>query len=92
MIELKLNAPVKDVDGNDIPGTNLAHLLAEGLLSGNSGPALKFLDWAISLRSKGELTLDRTDFDILKNYVENGTIWKNIAKARILEALLKASA
>jgi len=73
MIKLNLNVALKEVDEKSIPETTLGKVLSKRLAyANNEGNPIKMYDWATQLWSKGEIMVDRTDYDFLKKLVERG--------------------
>lgn len=102
MKTLKLSHPIIDLDGNviqpkDQTGKNigepltLGSVLAGSLVSGSKGDALKFFDWALSLKKTGEIQVDDSDFNTLKEFVTNNDGISILAKAQILRAMTNES-
>jgi hypothetical protein len=59
--------------------------LANNLVSGSRGDAVKFYDWALKLYKDGSLTLDRSDFEMLKKFVESLDSVSILYKAQLLD-------
>jgi len=72
----------KDQNGKEI---TLATLLADQLVSGNKGDAVKFYGWALKLHEGKELELDKSDKQTLKDFVSNNEQLTILAKAQLLE-------
>lgn len=88
MNTLRLSGPVLDLDGVAIPNNvTLANVLAGALIASTSGPAIKYLDWAIDLKLKGEISVDNADRDAIKAFVEGNAQLTNLAKGRLLKAI-----
>lgn len=87
MTTLHLSGPVLDLDGNPVPNITLANVLAGALISSTTGPAIKYLDWALDLKLKGEITVDNADRDAIKAFVEGNAQLTNLAKGRLLKAI-----
>lgn len=88
MRNIALKMPVLDLDGNPIPNTDLAGLLAQALIQSSGGPAIKHLDWAITLKQRGNINVDQADFESLKAFVEALTTLTTLAKGQILKTML----
>ncbi len=83
---LDLNKPIEDLDGKPMEGPTLAKLLSERLANSNKGPAIKFLEWAITLRKEGKVNIDSSDLtDHLKKFVEEEMSLTNLSKGRLLQ-------
>lgn len=83
--KVDLNKAIKDLDGKEIEGSNLAKLVAQMLVSTNKGDALKYMAWAIKLHAGEALELDPTDKDVLKNFIKDHEQLTILSKAQMLE-------
>lgn len=85
MIEISLNALLKEVDGKEVPNTTLAKVLSKRLAyASDSGNPVKMYDWATQLWSKGVINVDRTDYDFIKDFVEKDKELLVFAKAQVM--------
>lgn len=73
---------VKDANGKDV---TLGNILAEQLVSGSKGDAVKFYGWALKLHDGKELELDKSDTQTLKDFITNNEQLTILAKAQLLE-------
>lgn len=92
MITLDLNKPLLDLEGNSVKDTDgkeitIGILLASQLISSSEGDALKFLDWAITLKQGKSLPLDASDKQTLETFVKGVKTLTNLGKGRILQEL-----
>jgi hypothetical protein len=72
----------KDGQGNDI---TLGNILAQQLVSGSKGDAVKFYGWALKLHEGKELDIDKSDKQTLKDFITNNEQLTILAKAQLLE-------
>lgn len=85
---INLNVKLKDLDGKDIPNSaTLGKILAYQLVNEKQGDILKFYDWALKLNRGEVLTLDRSDYEKLKDYVTSNNNMSILEKAQILPLL-----
>lgn len=102
MKTLKLNTPIldlsgvpfvtKDKNGNTLPGDppTLANILASSLVGGakvGSLDPIKIYDWAMALYKHGEIQVDESDFNALKDYISNSETLTILAKGQLLRAI-----
>ena len=88
MIKLSLNLPVNDLAGKPIEGAaTLSQLLSQTIAAENLNPAIKWLDWAMTLFKTGEIQVDASDFDLLYKQVEKFDKLTVLAKGQLLQAL-----
>jgi hypothetical protein len=73
---------VKDQSGKDI---TLCNILADQLVSGSKGDAVKFYGWALKLHEGKELDIDKSDTQTLKDFITNNEQLTILAKAQLLE-------
>ena len=90
MTELNLNKPLLDLDNAPVEKVTIGVVLAQQLISSTKGDALKFLDWAITLKQGKPLHLDISDKEKLKLFVESSETLTNLGKGRILQEILAA--
>ena len=86
---INLNIPICDFEGNPIPSSGtLGQLLANQIgSSAELTPAIKWLDWAISLWKGEIITVDQTDYDLIVKTVEGFKTLTVISRGQILKAL-----
>lgn len=71
-MKLKLDIPIKDLEGKPIPGFDpLNKLLGNALASSQSVDPIKITNIAQTLYNKGEIELDRSDLELLEKEVVN---------------------
>jgi len=83
-MKLDLNKPILNLEGIELEGVTMAKVVANALANAGQGDAIKFLDWALQLHKGQVLELDKSDFDTLKNFVQNAQGLTVLAKGRIL--------
>ena len=88
MTELNLNKPLLDLDNAPVEKVTIGELLAQQLISSPEGDALKFLDWAITLKQGKTLHLDSSDKQTLESFVKGLKTLTNLGKGRILQELI----
>lgn len=81
------NEEIKDETGKSVI---IGILLAQQLISSNEGDALKFLDWAITLKEGKPLILDSSDKQTLETFIKGSKTLTNLGKGRILKEILAA--
>ena len=86
---INLCIPIYDFEGIPIPGGGtLGQLLANQIGSAAElTPAIKWLDWAISLWKGEIITVDQTDYDLIVKAVEGFKTLTVISRGQILKAL-----
>jgi len=87
MLTINLNVPLLTLEGTEVPDTNQGKLLANLLISGSKGQAIKQYDWAMTLWKKGVLQVDKTDFDTVRALVDSAEQLTILAKAQILQRM-----
>ena len=88
-MKIDLNFDLADLDGKAIENTNAGKLVAQTLVQGTKGDALKFWDWAVALNKGEVLDLDSSDQETFKNFVKDSEAITIFAKAQILLKLKK---
>jgi hypothetical protein len=73
---------VKDQNGKDV---TLGNVLADQLVAGTKGDAIKYYGWALKLHEGKELELDKSDTQTLKDFITNNEQLTILAKAQLLE-------
>ncbi len=84
--DLNLNFSLKDLDGKDIEKSNAGKTIANALASASKGDAVKYWGWALNLNEGKELSLDKSDKDLLKNFVKDHESFTVLLKAQVLGA------
>lgn len=84
-MQIDLNKPLTDLDGTET-GEKLNRVLADILKRSPSGDAIKILDWAIDLWKVGKITIDSSDFEVIRACVNQSQTWA-LAKAQILREM-----
>lgn len=88
MIEINLSSHALDINGNVLnKDITMGESLANVLVGGTKGEALKFYDWAISLAKTGKITVDEHDFKKIKLFVEESENIFIILKAQLIRKL-----
>lgn len=87
---MNFNKPMKGLNGQSVKDQNgkevtLGNVLANELVSGNKGDAVKFYGWALKLHEGKEIELDKSDTQTLKDFVTNNEQLTILAKAQLLE-------
>jgi hypothetical protein len=83
-MKIDLNKAVVNLDGVEIPNSNLGKILAQLLANSNKGDALKFWETALKLQKGEEIDLDTSDQSTIKEFVKSTDQVTNIVKAQIL--------
>lgn len=84
-MKLNFNFPISDLDGNEIPESNLGKTIANVLVSARDGDALKLWDIALKLQKGTELDLDTSDTQMLKDRIKNADTITVLVKAQALQ-------
>lgn len=84
-MKLNFNFPISDLDGNEIPESNLGKTIANVLVSARDGDALKLWDIALKLQKGTELDLDTSDTQMLKDRIKNADSITILVKAQALQ-------
>lgn len=88
-MKIDLNFDLADLDGKAIENVNAGKLVAQTLVQGTKGDALKFWDWAVALNKGEVIDLDSSDQETFKNFVKDSETITIFAKAQILLKLKK---
>lgn len=88
-MKIDLNCNLLDLEGQEVENTNAGKLVAQTLVQGTKGDALKFWDWAVALNKGDVLDLDSSDQETFKNFVKESEVITIFAKAQILNKLKK---
>ena len=88
-MKIDLNCNLLDLEGQEVENTNAGKLVAQTLVQGTKGDALKFWDWAVALNKGEVLDLDSSDQETFKNFVKDSEAITIFAKAQILQKLKK---
>ena len=84
-MKINLNKNLLDLEGKDLPDSNLGKLVGQLLSQANEGDALKLWDWARKLYAGKELDLDPSDTQTFEAFIKNNKSLTILAKAQILE-------
>lgn len=88
MIKIDLNTPLEGLDGAAFQdNATQAKVLANTLVSGPEGDAIKCYDWGVSLYRTGIIEVDAADLETLKGLVKANQRLFNLAKGPILKTL-----
>ncbi len=87
---MDFNKPIKSLNGQTVKNQNgtdvtLGSILADQLVSGSKGDAVKFYGWALKLHEGKELDIDKSDTQTLKDFITNNEQLTILAKAQLLE-------
>lgn len=86
-MKINLNKSVIDLEKNPIDGAFIGKIIAQALISGTKGDALKFMEWAFILHQGKELDLDKSDYETLKSFVVNSEVISILVKGQALEII-----
>lgn len=86
-MKLNLNFDLKDLDGKAIPEGNIAKVLANILVRSESSDPMKIMTIATALYQKGEVELDASDVEKLKEEINKQKGMTTLLKAKILEQI-----
>lgn len=93
-MQLNLNKPILSINQEPVefaPGEKhktLGQLFANILVSGAKGDILKFYGWGINLAENKPLTLDASDVQVLKAFLNDDNTSSILLRAQILNAIL----
>jgi hypothetical protein len=87
---MNFNKSITNLDGIAVVNQNgkevtLGSILADQLVSGSKGDAVKFYGWALKLHEGKELDIDKSDTQTLKDFITNNEQLTILAKAQLLE-------
>lgn len=92
MIKVDLSALMEGLDGVALTeNITQAKVLANSLVSGPEGDAIKCYDWGVLLYRTGMIEVDASDLETLKGLVKANQRMANLAKGPILKTLNAAS-
>jgi len=86
-MKVDLNKNVKGLNGEDLQDANMGKIVANSLVAGTKGNAIKFFDWAMKLYNGQVIDLDKADQKTLKDFIENNETLTILFKAQVLEQL-----
>lgn len=88
MKTITLNGPFHDLSDppEPIPDSHMGKLLAQALIGTSQGPIIKHYDWALALHRGQPISLDNSDIEYLKKFIENSPILNILPKRQILDA------
>ena len=89
-MKLILDLPVRSLDGTKVEGGTLGQLLATQLMMSNEGDAIKFYEWALKMNRNESIEIDKSDYNMLKTFVEKSKTLTNLAKAQILNCIYES--
>ena len=75
------------LDGKELEGSNLGKLVAQVLVQGNKGDALKIWHWAQKLHAGEPLELDPSDAETFKNLIKENETLTILTKAQALACI-----
>lgn len=79
-----MNVPILGLDGVELPDANMGKLVAQMLVNGSKGDALKYFHWAQKLHKGEALELDPSDAETLKNFIKDNDQLTILVKAQAL--------
>ena len=90
-MKLKLDKPLKGLDGNYILDDNdtpvlMSKLVADRLVGGKSEEPIKMFDYAVTLFKEGSIEVDATDLEKIKTKLGDADL-TTLALAQILKAI-----
>jgi hypothetical protein len=88
-MKVNLKKALLDLDGNVIPGSEMGSLVAQALVSGTDGDAVKLYELAMKVKN-GEVDLDTSDSELLERCIKESKTLTVLAKGQILLELKKA--
>jgi hypothetical protein len=88
-MKVNMNTAVLDLDGKEIPESNIGKVIAQVLVQGSRGDALKFWHWAQKMYAGEELDLDPSDSETLKNFIKDNEQLTILVKAQALACFSK---
>jgi hypothetical protein len=88
-MKVDMNKAILGLDGKELPDSNIGQLIAQILVQGSKGDALKFWHWAQKLYKGEELDLDPTDTETLKNAIKENDSLTILSKAQALACFEK---
>ena len=83
-MKINMNLPILDLEGKELPDSNIGKLVAQMLVQTSKGDALKYFHWAQKLHAGEELELDPSDSETLKSFVKDHDQITILAKAQAL--------
>jgi len=87
---LDFSKNLRDLDGNEVEGSEMKKILANLFANGQSKEPSKWNDWSLDLWTKGRLEVDSTDLEKIKNFIIESTALNNIGKAQMLDVFKEA--
>lgn len=84
-MDLNFNVSILDLDGKEIPESNLGKTIAQVLANSRDGDALKLWDIATKLQRGDVLTLDSSDTQMLKDRIKGADTITILVKAQALQ-------
>jgi len=88
-MKINMNTAILDLDGKEIPESNIGKVIAQVLVQGSKGDALKFWHWAQKMYAGEELDLDPSDSETLKNFIKDNEQLTILVKAQALACFSK---
>lgn len=79
-----MNVSILGLDGVELPDANMGKLVAQMLVNGSKGDALKYFHWAQKLHKGEPLELDPSDSETLKNFIKDNDQLTILVKAQAL--------
>ncbi len=85
--KIDLNFPFLGLDGKEIPDTNAGKFLGNALAHNNKGDAVKQFGIATRLYTGEPIELDKSDIDMIIEFVKSSDGFSNLSEAQILAVL-----
>lgn len=83
-MKINMNIAILDLEGKELPDSNIGKLVAQMLVQTSKGDALKFFHWAQKLYAGEKLDLDPSDAELLKNFIKDHDQITILVKAQAL--------
>lgn len=83
-MKINMNIAILDLEGKELPDSNIGKLVAQMLVQTSKGDALKFFHWAQKLHAGEKLDLDPSDAELLKNFIKDHDQITILVKAQAL--------
>jgi uncharacterized protein YecA (UPF0149 family) len=84
-MKLNFNRALVDLDGNNIPASNLGKLLAQLMASQTKGDPFKFWEWSMAMHKGEVIDLDTSDQKTLQEFIKSNEQLTILAKAQALQ-------
>ena len=81
---MNFNKPIVDLEGKDLPDTNLGKMLAHELVNAQTDKPVKCYELAVRLMKNAPIELDTDDSALLKEFITTNKNFTNLVKAQLL--------